>query len=75
MKKLRIAIIGCHNMGKKHLNILQEYFADAAEVVGILNSTPESSARQAAELGLAYFNSLADITSDKVDGVIIATPA
>ncbi len=74
MKKLRIAIIGCRNMGKKHLNILQEYFADAAEVVGILNSTPESSARQAAELGLAYFNSLADITSNKVDGVIIATP-
>lgn len=74
MNKLKIAIIGCRNMGQKHLNTLREYFADTAEVVGILNSTPESSARRAAELNVPYFTDIAEITKDKVDAAIVATP-
>ncbi len=75
MQKLRLAIIGCNNMGKKHLNILRQHFASYVDVVGILNSTPESTARRAAELDIGYFNSLDEITSAKVDGAIISTPA
>lgn len=75
MNKLKIAIIGCKNMGQKHLKTLRENFADRVEVVGILNSTPESSAQRAAELGVAYFNDIDEITKDKVDAVIVSTPA
>ena len=75
MNKLRIAIIGCKNMGQKHLKTLRENFADTAKVVGILTSTPESSKRRAAELEVGYFNDIEEITADKVDAVIVATPA
>ena len=44
MGKIKIAIIGCNNMGQKHLKTLRENFADRVEIVGILNSTEESSA-------------------------------
>lgn len=71
----RLAIIGCNNMGRKHLNLLREHMVDKIEVVGILNSSPESSKAKALELGLGYFNSVEEITKDKVDMVIIATPA
>lgn len=74
MKKLRIAIIGCNNMGKKHLSVLREYFGDRVEIVGILNSSPESSARRAAELNVPYFKDISDITKDTVDAVIVSTP-
>jgi len=62
-------------MGQKHLKTLQENFADRVEVVGILNSTPESSAQRAAELGVAYFNDIDEITKENVDAVIVSTPA
>lgn len=75
MDKLKIAIIGCRNMGQKHLNILRENFADTVEVVGILNSTPESSANRAAELNVPYFTNIDEINKDNVDAVIVATPA
>jgi len=74
MEKIRIAIVGCKNMGQKHLKTFRENFADTVEVVGILNSTPESSAQRAAEFGVAYFNDIDEITKDKVDAVIVATP-
>lgn len=74
MEKLRIAIIGCNNMGKKHLAVLREYFGDKVEIVGILNSSPESSAQRAAELNVPYFKDISDITKDTVDAVIISTP-
>lgn len=74
MKKLRLAIVGCRNMGKKHFNILRNNFSETVDVVGILNSTPESSSRCAEELGVSYFTSLAEITPENTDGVIIATP-
>lgn len=74
MEKLKIAIVGCKNMGQKHLKTLKEYFADTVEVVGILNSTPTSSAQRAAELNVPYFTDLDEITKDKVDAVIVATP-
>ncbi len=70
-----MVIIGCNNMGRKHLNLLREYLGDKIEVIGILNSSPESSQAKATELGLGYFNSVDEITKDKVDMVIIATPA
>ena len=74
MNKLKMAIIGCRNMGQKHLNTLRESFADTVEVVGILNSTPESSARRAAELNVPYFTDIAEINKDKVDAAIVSTP-
>lgn len=75
MDKLRIAIIGCRNMGQKHLKTLRENFADTADVVGILNSTPESSAQRAAELCVPYFTDIDEINKNKVDAAIISTPA
>jgi predicted dehydrogenase len=74
MNKLKIAIIGCKNMGQKHLKTLRENFADTVEVVGILNSTPESTKQRAAELNVPYFTSLDEITKDTVDAVIVSTP-
>lgn len=74
MSKIKIAIIGCNNMGQKHLKTLRENFADRVEIAGILNSTEASSARRAAELNVPYFKSLEDITKDKADAVIVSTP-
>ena len=75
MKKLRIAIIGCKNMGRKHLAVLREHFAEQVKIAGILNSTPESTAVAAAELGVPALESLEKINRRKVDAAIIATPA
>lgn len=74
MKKLRVVIIGCRNMGQKHLKTLREDFADTVEVAGILNSTLESTRKRAEELNVAYFTNIDEITKDKVDAVIISTP-
>ena len=70
-----MAIIGCNNMGKKHLDILQNHFSDDVEIVGILNSTLESSKKKANELGVDYFETADAINSENVDAVIISTPA
>lgn len=75
MNKIRIAIIGCKNMGRKHLNVLRENFAEETEVVGIMNSSPESSAKCAAELNVPYFTDIDEINKDNVDAVIVSTPA
>lgn len=74
MDKVRIAIIGCGNMGKKHLKALRENLSDKVEVAGILNSSLESSKRCANELNIPYFTSLDEITKAKVDAAIISTP-
>ncbi|MBO6282228.1 MAG: Gfo/Idh/MocA family oxidoreductase [Alphaproteobacteria bacterium] len=74
MNKLKIAIIGCRNMGQKHLNTLRKNFADCVEIAGILTSSPESSARRATELNVPYFTDLDDITLSNVDAAIISTP-
>lgn len=58
MDKLRIAVVGCNNMGKKHVAVLRGHFADRVEIAGILNSSVESSARVAAELNVPYFKIL-----------------
>lgn len=75
MKKLRVAVVGCKNMGSKHINCLRAYFADEVKIAGILNSTPQSSAAKAEELGVPFFEKLSDITKRRVDAAIIATPA
>ncbi|MBP5353070.1 MAG: Gfo/Idh/MocA family oxidoreductase [Alphaproteobacteria bacterium] len=74
MNKLKVAIIGCRNMGQKHLKTLRENFADTVEIAGILNSSPESSARRAAELNVPYFTNIDEITKDSVDAAIVSTP-
>ena len=74
MKKIRIAIIGCRNMGQKHLKTLRENFADMVEIAGILNSTPESSKSRAEELGVPYFTDIEEINKNNVDAVIVSTP-
>lgn len=75
MTKLKIAIIGCKNMGRKHLRILRENFADKAELAGILNSQPQSTMAAAEELNVKAFGSLDEITLQTVDAAIVATPA
>ena len=74
MGKLRIAIIGCRNMGQRHLKTLRESFANTVEVVGILNSSPESTAQRAAELNVPYFINIDEISKDKVNAAIVSTP-
>lgn len=74
MDKLRIAVVGCKNMGKKHVSVLRGHFADRVEIAGILNSSAESSARVAAELNVPYFKNLDDIDRETADAVIVATP-
>ena len=74
LKKLRIAIIGCKNMGRKHLNCLRNNFSDKVRVVGILNSTPESTMKVALELEVPPLKNVDDINKRKIDAVIIATP-
>ena len=74
MDKLRIAVVGCNNMGKKHVAVLRGHFADRVEIAGILNSSVESSARVAAELNVPYFKNLDDIDRKTADAVIVATP-
>lgn len=75
MKKIRVAVVGCKNMGSKHVKCLFDKFSDDVKIAGILNSTPQSSAAKAKELGVPYFEKLADINKRRVDAVIIATPA
>ena len=74
MNKLRVAIVGCRNMGQKHLKTLRENFADTVEIAGILNSSPESSKQRAAELNVPYFTDIDEINKDNVDAVIVSTP-
>ena len=74
MKKLRIAIIGCKNMGRKHLACLQEYFADRVKISGILNSTFTSTQIAAQELGVRAFEGIQKINHKNTDAVIVATP-
>lgn len=74
MRRLRIAIVGCKNMGKKHLNCLRNNFADRVRVVGILNSTTESTQKTARELEVEALESLEKISKRKIDAVIISTP-
>ena len=74
MKKLRIAIIGCKNMGRKHLSCLQEHFADRVKISGILNSTFTSTQIAAQELGVRAFEGIQKINHKNTDAVIIATP-
>ncbi len=74
MDKLRIGVVGCKNMGKKHVAVLCRHFADRVEIAGILNSSAESSARVAAELNVPYFKNLDDIDRETADAVIVATP-
>ena len=69
MDKLRIAVVGCKNMGKKHVAVLRGHFADRVEIAGILNSSAESSARVAAELNVPYFKNLDDIDRETADAV------
>ncbi|MBE6451886.1 MAG: Gfo/Idh/MocA family oxidoreductase [Alphaproteobacteria bacterium] len=73
-RKLRIGIIGCKNMGQKHLACLQSDFADCVRVVGILNSSVESTQKTAKELKINPFDGIMDINRRKVDAIIIATP-
>ncbi|MBQ9732433.1 MAG: Gfo/Idh/MocA family oxidoreductase [Alphaproteobacteria bacterium] len=73
-KKLRIAIIGCKNMGQKHLKCLQTYFSDKVKIAGILNSSPESTQKTASELNLSPLEGLETLNRRKVDAAIIATP-
>lgn len=75
MKKIRVAVVGCKNMGSKHVKCLLDKFSGDVKIAGILNSTPQSSAAKAEELGVPYFEKLADINKRRVDAVIIATPA
>ena len=75
MDKIRIAIVGCKNMGRKHLKILREKFADEVEIVGILNSSAESSKQCGTELSVPYFTSIDEINKSNVDAVIVSTPA
>lgn len=72
---IRIAIVGCKNMGRKHFNVIKTHFNEQATVVGILNSSKESTEKTASELGVTAFESFDDITKDSVDAVIVATPA
>ena len=74
MKRIRIAIIGCKNMGQKHLRCLQENLSDEVKIAGILNSTPKSSSESSKKLGVPYFEKLTDINRRKVDAVIVSTP-
>ena len=73
MSKLRIAIVGCNNMGKKHLECLRNNFADDVEISGILNN--KTTKERAAELGVHAFENLETINKKNTDAVIIATPA
>lgn len=59
MKKLRIAVIGCNNMGTKHINILRENFADEVEIAGILNRN--TTQEKASKLGVHGFDSIDEI--------------
>ncbi|MBE6444661.1 MAG: Gfo/Idh/MocA family oxidoreductase [Alphaproteobacteria bacterium] len=74
MKKLRIAIVGCKNMGQKHLRCLRNNFSDEVRVVGILNSTPESTMKVALEFDVSPLESISFITRRNIDAVIVATP-
>lgn len=74
MRKLRMAIIGCRNMGQKHLRTLREDFAASVEVVGILNSSLESTKACAVKLDVPYFTNIEEINKNKVDAAIVATP-
>ncbi|MBR2033969.1 MAG: Gfo/Idh/MocA family oxidoreductase, partial [Alphaproteobacteria bacterium] len=74
MKKLRIAIVGCKNMGRKHLSCLQEHFADRVKISGILNSTFTSTQIAAQELGVRAFEGIQKINHKNTDAVIVATP-
>lgn len=75
MKKIRLAIIGCKNMGQKHLKCLQTYFSDNVKIAGILNSNPESTKKTALELNLPPLDGLEKLNRRKIDAAIVSTPA
>src|SRR5262245_7397387 len=72
--KLRIGIIGCGaNTRKRHI---PGFLAlDQVELAGVVNRTPESSRKSAAEFGIAKtYNTWQDlIADDQVDAVLIGT--
>lgn len=73
MKKLRIAVIGCNNMGAKHIDILRENFADEIEIAGILNRN--TTQEKASKLGVHGFDNIDEINLETADAVLICTPA
>ena len=62
-------------MGRKHLNVLRDCFADKIKIAGILNSTPQSTLAAAQKLGVTPLESLEKISKRRVDAAIISTPA
>lgn len=67
MEKYKAAIFGCKNMGAKHLKVLREFAAADVEVVGIMNSTPQSSTVAAEIFKTGYFKQLEDVNPARVN--------
>jgi predicted dehydrogenase len=71
---LRVGLVGAgENMRRRHIPGLRA--VDGVELVGVVNRTPESTARVANDFGIpqSYSNWRALVADDRIDAVVIGT--
>jgi len=71
MKKLRIAVVGAGEFGRRHMRVVSR--SERAELAGVFDIDPARAAAAAAEWGGTVFPNL-EALAGKVDAAIVATP-
>ncbi len=71
MKKLRIAVVGAGEFGRRHMRVVSR--SEQAELAGVVDIDPARAAAAAAEWGGAVFPNL-EALAGQVDAAIVATP-
>lgn len=77
MKKIKFALVGCGNIAKKHVHVIQNYIEDA-EIISFCDIIPERAQAFANQLEANAFSSIKqmmDAVGDKIDIVSILTPS
>ncbi len=77
MNKVRFALIGCGNISKKHVQVIQNHL-EGAEIVGFCDKGYDRAKAYGVKLGVPAFNNVKDMMDDigdSVDIVSILTPS
>ena len=77
MKKWRIALVGCGNIAKKHVHVIENYL-DNAELCCFCDTSLEQARKFAGERDLPAFSDtrqMMDKAGDKIDLISILTPS
>jgi len=77
MNKVRFSLVGCGNIAKKHVYVIQNYLK-GAEIVGICDTVYDRAKAYGDKLGVPAFNSIKGMMDDigeDIDIVNILTPS